>query len=71
MIVDISARGARLEMQSTALLPQVFELRCASSGRSLRVYLVWQRGQLAGISFYTAAAWALDAGIDAWLIGER
>ena len=70
-IVDISARGARLEFKSIAPLPPVFALCCSSSGRSIRVYVVWQREQVVGVSFDTAAPWAIEAGIDTWLLGER
>ena len=70
-ITDISTRGAKLEFKSSAALPRVFELRCSSTGRSLRVNVVWQRDRVVGISFETAASWAIDAGVDTWLLGER
>jgi hypothetical protein len=70
-ITDISARGARLEFKSIVPLPRVFELSCSTTGRTVRVYVVWQRERAVGVSFETAASWAIEAGIDSWLLGER
>lgn len=71
LIIDISPRGARLKLTSVTALPQIFELQCTKSGRSLRVYVVWQRDLMVGVSFETAASWAIEAGLDTWLLGER
>ena len=70
-IVDISNRGARLEFRTLAPFPPVFRLCCTKTGRSVRVYVVWQRERVVGVSFDTAAPWAIEAGIDTWLLGER
>ena len=71
LITDISARGARLALKNDAALPSIFELLCTRTGRSVRVCLAWQRDRQVGISFQLAAPWAIEAGVDRWLLGER
>ena len=71
LITDISARGARLALKIDAQLPSIFELLCTRTGRGVRVCLVWQRDRQVGVSFQLAAPWAIDAGVDRWLLGER
>ncbi len=71
LITDISARGARLALKMDVPLPSIFELLCTRTGRSVRVCLVWQRDRQVGVSFQLAAPWAIEAGVDRWLLGER
>ena len=71
LITDISARGARLALKIDAQMPSIFELLCTRTGRSVRVCLAWQRDRQVGISFQLAAPWAIEAGVDRWLLGER
>ncbi len=71
VITDISGRGARLALKNDAALPSIFELLCTRTGRSVRVCLAWQRDRQVGISFQLAAPWAIEAGVDRWLLGER
>jgi len=71
-VTDISSRGARLALRSPKPLPRKFALRCLRSGRSIRVKTVWQRGAEAGVCFDTSltSPWAIEAGLDLWLLGE-
>ena len=70
-IIDLSAKGARLVFETGPTLPKIFELFCIRTGRGIRVCRVWQRDRQAGVSFELAAPWAIEAGVDKWLLGER
>lgn len=71
LITDISAKGARLALKADRQLPWNFELLCRRTGRSVRVCRVWQREREVGVNFQLAAPWAIEAGLDSWLLGER
>ncbi|HWT30725.1 MAG TPA: DUF1153 domain-containing protein [Propylenella sp.] len=71
VITDISAKGARLALEADRQLPWNFELLCRRTGRSVRVCRVWQREREVGVNFQLAAPWAIEAGLDSWLLGER
>ena len=71
LITDISPKGARLALEADRRLPWNFELLCRRSGRSVRVCRVWQREREVGVNFQLAAPWAIEAGLDSWLLGER
>lgn len=50
-IKDLSDTGARITVEETAFLPDVFELRIPKKGTVQPVRLRWRRGTLAGLEF--------------------
>jgi hypothetical protein len=72
-ILDVSDRGARIEVLHRLTLPNLFELSCNASGRSWWVDLVWQRAQVAGVRFTNPLSppFAIRSGLGAWLVGRR
>ena len=50
-IIDLSTKGARLNLGSEHPLPLRFELEFAKTGKRRRVQLVWQRDRMAAVQF--------------------
>ena len=73
LIVDVSDRGARVEVDAKVRLPNRFELTCETSGRAWWVELAWQRGAAAGVSFANPLSppYAIRSGLGEWLVGKR
>ena len=72
VIVDISARGARLRFASPVAVPQRFLLRCEKNGRSLWVRLAWRQDCEIGVAFDTSVVsqHTGEISLDKWLLGD-
>jgi len=70
-IVDVSDRGARIEVDAQVRLPNLFEVTCERSGRAWWVDLVWQRGGEAGVRFTNPLSppFIVKSGLGEWLVG--
>ena len=56
VVRNISASGAKLDVDAGALLPSAFQLRASDLGLDTRVKTVWRTGTEMGVSFDSAFA---------------
>src|SRR5215207_10289290 len=65
VIRDLSASGAKIEVQASVLLPEEFNLLWVEANSSRHVLLKWRAGDFAGVAFSQIEAAASSAGAGA------